>query len=298
MSLIRSADVAMYKAKEQHNKYIFFTAELNAKASERVAMEMGLRSALENGEFDLYYQPIVNAFGAIEGAEALLRWRNGQGEFVPPAHFIPVAEDMGLILPLGDWVMDKACADLKRWNESGYPNFYVSVNLSAKQFTQEEMVGKLGAAIKKSGIDPRNLKIEMTETSLMRDPMLARKKMEQLKLRHPGLSIAIDDFGTGYSSLSYLSDFPVDLLKIDRSFVLNFRREQNARIINTIIALAKNLRLDVVAEGVETVDQYRYLSSRDCHNFQGFYFGKPVSADELTRMLRERKVQPQEGSSG
>lgn len=298
MSLIRSADVAMYKAKEQHNKYIFFTAELNAKASERVALEMGLRSALENGEFDLYYQPIVNAFGAIEGAEALLRWRNGQGEFVPPAHFIPVAEDMGLILPLGDWVVDKACADLKRWNESGYPDFYVSVNFSAKQFIHEEMVGKLSAAIKKSGIDPKNLKIEMTETSLMRDPEMARKKMEQLKIRHPGLSIAIDDFGTGYSSLSYLSDFPVDLLKIDRSFVLNFRREQNARIINTIIALAKNLRLDVVAEGVETVDQYRYLSSRDCRNFQGFYFGKPVSVEELTRLLQERRVPPQEGSSG
>jgi EAL domain-containing protein (putative c-di-GMP-specific phosphodiesterase class I) len=172
------------------------------------------------------------------------------------------------------------------------------VNLSAKQFVQEDMVGKIGAAIRKSGIDAKNLKIEMTETSLMRDPEQARKKMELLKVRHPGLSIAIDDFGMGYSSLSYLSDFPVDLLKIDRSFVLNFRREQNARIINTIIALAKNLRLDVVAEGVETVDQYRYLSSRDCHVFQGFYFGKPVSVEELTRMLQERKEKPQAGSSG
>jgi PAS domain S-box-containing protein len=298
MALIRSADVAMYKAKEQHNKYVFFAAELNAKASERVSLETGLRGALEKGEFDLYYQPIVNAFGAIEGAEALLRWRDGQGEFISPSRFIPVAEDTGLILPLGDWVLAKACADLKKWNESGYPDFYVSVNLSARQFAQEDMVGKLSAVIKKSGIDPRNLKIELTETSLMRDPELASKKMGQLKSRHAGLCIAIDDFGTGYSSLSYLSEFPVDLLKIDRSFVLNFRREQNARIINTIIALAKNLRLDVVAEGVETVDQYRYLSSRDCHCFQGFYFGKAVSREELTRLLQERQQQPQEGSSG
>jgi predicted signal transduction protein with EAL and GGDEF domain len=298
MALIRSADVAMYKAKEQHNKYIFFAAELNAKASERVSLETGLRSALEKGEFELYYQPIVNTFGAIEGAEALLRWRDGQGEFIPPSRFIPVAEDTGLILPLGDWVLAKACGDLKKWNDTGHPDFYVSVNLSAKQFVQEDMVGKLGAIIRKSGIDPKNLKIEMTETSLMRDPVLARKKMEQIKSRHAGLCIAIDDFGTGYSSLSYLSDFPVDLLKIDRSFVLNFRREQNARIINTIIALAKNLRLGVVAEGVETVDQYRYLSSRDCHCFQGFYFGKAVSLEDLTHLLQERRQQPQAGSSG
>jgi diguanylate cyclase (GGDEF)-like protein/PAS domain S-box-containing protein len=298
MALIRSADVAMYKAKEQHNQYIFFAAELNAKASERVSLETGLRSALEKGEFELYYQPIVNTFGSIEGAEALLRWRDGQGEFIPPSRFIPVAEDTGLILPLGDWVLAKACGDLKKWNDTGHPDFYVSVNLSAKQFVQEDMVGKLGAIIRKSGIDPKNLKIEMTETSLMRDPVLARKKMEQIKSRHAGLCIAIDDFGTGYSSLSYLSDFPVDLLKIDRSFVLNFRREQNARIINTIIALAKNLRLGVVAEGVETVDQYRYLSSRDCHCFQGFYFGKAVSLEDLTHLLQERRQQPQAGSSG
>jgi PAS domain S-box-containing protein len=298
MSLIRSADVAMYKAKEQHNKYIFFTAELNAKASERVSLESGLRGALEKGEFELYYQPIVNAFGAIEGAEALLRWRMGEGEFIPPSRFIPVAEETGLILPLGDWVLEKACSDLKMWNDSGHPDFYVSVNLSAKQFVQEDLVGKLGAVISSSGVEPKNLKIEMTETSLMRDPELARRKMEQIKTRNAGLRIAIDDFGTGYSSLSYLSDFPVDLLKIDRSFVLNFRREQNARIINTIIALARNLHMDVVAEGVETVDQYRYLSSRDCRSFQGFYFGKPVCAEEMTRLLREGKVPPQEGSSG
>jgi PAS domain S-box-containing protein len=289
MSLIRSADVAMYKAKEQHNRYIYFTAELNEKARERVEMESGLRGALEKRQLDLHYQPIVNASGMIEGAEALLRWRNSEGLLVPPSNFIPVAEDTGLILPIGDWVLERACRDLRGWNDRGYAEFYVSVNLSSRQMSREDVVHRLMGMIRDTGVNPANLKMEITETSLMRDPQAARRQLEQIKARHPGIRIAIDDFGTGYSSLAYLSDFPVDLLKIDRRFVINLDKGQNARIVNTIISLARNLKMDVVAEGVETADQFRYLSAQDCRTFQGFFFAKPMSAAELSDRLAAGK---------
>jgi PAS domain S-box-containing protein len=288
MSLIRSADVAMYKAKELHNRYIYFTSELNEKARERVALESGLRGALERRQLDLHYQPIVDASGAIEGVEALLRWRDAGGELVSPSRFIPVAEDTGLILPIGDWALERACRDLRTWNESGFARLYVSVNLSSRQMVREDMVARMRKVIEETGVNPANLKVELTETSLMRDPQAARRQMEQIKAQHPGIRIAIDDFGTGYSSLAYLSDFPVDILKIDRTFVINLNKGQNARIVNSIIALARNLSMDVVAEGVETAEQYRYLTSQDCRTFQGFYFGKPMSSAELSRLLAER----------
>ena len=289
MSLIRSADVAMYKAKEQHNRYVYFTAELNEKARERVTLESGLRGALDKRQLDLYYQPIVNGFGHIEGAEALLRWRNSSGELVPPSRFIPVAEDTGLILPIGDWVLERACRDLRSWNENGYAELYISVNLSSRQMVREDMVHRLLAVIRDTGVNPSNLKVEITETSLMHDPQAARRQLEEIKARHPGIRIAIDDFGTGYSSLAYLSDFPVDLLKIDRRFVINLDKGQNARIVNSIIALARNLKMDVVAEGVETVDQFRYLSAQDCRTFQGFYFAKPMTSVDLSSLLASKK---------
>ena len=289
MSLIRSADVAMYKAKEQHNRYVYFTAELNEKARERVTLESGLRGALDKRQLDLYYQPIVNGFGHIEGAEALLRWRNSSGELVPPSNFIPVAEDTGLILPIGDWVLERACRDLRSWNENGYAELYISVNLSSRQMVREDMVHRLLAVIRDTGVNPSNLKVEITETSLMHDPQAARRQLEEIKARHPGIRIAIDDFGTGYSSLAYLSDFPVDLLKIDRRFVINLDKGQNARIVNSIIALARNLKMDVVAEGVETVDQFRYLSAQDCRTFQGFYFAKPMTSVDLSSLLASKK---------
>jgi PAS domain S-box-containing protein len=289
MSLIRSADVAMYKAKEQHNRYVYFTAELNERARARVTLESGLRGALDKRQLDLYYQPIVNGFGHIEGAEALLRWRDSSGEMVPPSHFIPVAEDTGLILPIGDWVLERACRDLRSWNENGYAELYVSVNLSSRQMVREDMVHRLLGVIRDTGVNPANLKVEITETSLMNDPQAARRQLEEIKARHPGIRIAIDDFGTGYSSLAYLSDFPVDLLKIDRRFVINLDKGQNARIVNSIIALARNLKMDVVAEGVETVDQFRYLSAQDCRTFQGFYFAKPMASTELSGLLAAKK---------
>jgi PAS domain S-box-containing protein len=285
MELIRSADVAMYKAKEKRNSYMFFTRELNRQATERLFLENGLRKAVESQAMELFYQPIVRADGTIEGAEALLRWRTREKGFVSPGIFIPVAEETGVILPLGDWVFERACRQLKEWNEGGHSDLYVSINLSVKQFNQEHIIRKLGSIIRRSGVEPRNLKIEVTESSIMHHPNEARAKMEELKEKYPGVRIAIDDFGTGYSSLSYLSEFPVDILKIDQHFVINLEKRTNNRIINTIITLGQSLNLEVVAEGVETERQLEYLMSRDCRTFQGFYFGKPVPAAEMTRML-------------
>ena len=286
MELIRSADVAMYKAKEKRNSYMFFTKELNTQATERLFLENGLRQAVENRSLELYYQPIVRAGGTIEGAEALLRWKEPKKGFIPPGVFIPVAEETGIILPLGEWVFEEACRQLTAWNQDGHPDLYVSINLSVKQFNQEDLVRKLGSIIRHTGAEPKNLKIEVTESSIMHNPEEARSKMEELKRRHPGMRIAIDDFGTGYSSLSYLSDFPVDILKIDQHFVINLRKQHNTKIINTIITLGQSLNLEIVAEGVESEHQLAYLKSRDCRVFQGFYFGKPVSAKEMTGLLK------------
>jgi PAS domain S-box-containing protein len=289
MQLIKSADVAMYKAKERGNRYMYFNNELNKQASARLYLENGIRSALDRQAFELHYQPIVGARGTIEGAEALLRWRDRRKGFISPADFIPVAEETGLILPLGDWVFETACRQLGVWNTGGFPDFYVSVNLSVKQFAQEDIVDKLGRIIERSGVNPGNLKVEITESSIMPNPAEARLKMEQLKNRYPGIRIAIDDFGTGYSSLSTLSDFPVDILKIDQSFVVNMDRQHNTKIINTIISLGKSLMMDVVAEGVESRKQLDYLVSRECRSFQGFYFGKALTAEALTQLLKSRK---------
>ncbi|MBN1835127.1 MAG: EAL domain-containing protein [Spirochaetales bacterium] len=285
MELIRSADVAMYKAKEKRNSYMFFTKELNKQATERLFLENGLRNAVESQSLELYYQPIVTADGSIEGAEALLRWKAAEKGFIPPGVFIPVAEETGIILPLGDWVFERACRQLKEWNDGGHPQLYVSVNLSVKQFNHEHIVRKLGSIIHGTGVDPANLKIEVTESSIMHNPQEARAKMEELKRQHPGVRIAIDDFGTGYSSLSYLSDFPVDILKIDQHFVINLTKHHNTKIINTIITLGQSLNMEVVAEGVESEHQLEYLQSRNCRTFQGFFFGQAVPASEMTRLL-------------
>jgi diguanylate cyclase (GGDEF)-like protein/PAS domain S-box-containing protein len=289
MQLIKHADMAMYKAKERGNRYTFFTPEMNKQASERMFLENGIRKALDQKSFALHYQPIVGHEGLIEGAEALLRWHDRKRGYISPMQFIPVAEETGLILPLGDWVFETACQQLKSWNSGGFDDLYVSINLSVKQFSQEHIVDKLSGIIERTEIDPKNLKIEITESSIMPDPSEARLKMEELKRRHPGIRIAIDDFGTGYSSLSYLSDFPVDILKIDQSFVINMYKKGTTKIINTIITLGNSLLMDVIAEGVETKNQLEYLLSKNCKSFQGFYFGKPVSATALTQMLKSYK---------
>jgi diguanylate cyclase (GGDEF)-like protein/PAS domain S-box-containing protein len=289
MQLIKHADMAMYKAKERGNNYKFFSNKLNKQASDRLFLENGIRKALDKELFELYYQPIVGVEGGIEGVEALLRWNDPKRGFIPPSVFIPVAEETGLILPLGDWVFETACRQLKTWNSAGFENLYVSVNLSVKQFSHEHIVDKLSRVITRTGVDARNLKFEITESSIMPDPSVARAKMVKLKKRNPGIRIAIDDFGTGYSSLSYLSDFPVDILKIDQSFVINMNRRGYTKIINTIISLAGGLLIDVIAEGVETRSQFEYLVSKNCKSFQGYYFSKPVAEAAITELLASRK---------
>ncbi len=289
MNLIRSADVAMYKAKETRNTYVFFTDEINRQANQRIDLEAGMREAIEKRSFELHYQPVVDAAGTAKGAEALLRWRDPQRGYIPPGLFIPIAEETGLILTIGDWVLKTACRQLAAWNAAGFPDFYVSVNLSVKQFNQSDLVERLTEIVRQSGARPENLRIEITESSLMRDPDEARRKMEEIKKANPGIRIAIDDFGAGYSSLSYLSELPVDMLKIDGSFVMNlYTQRHNPKIVNTIIALANSMHMDVVAEGVETEAQLQYLADNDCKLFQGYYFSKPVPVGDLERKLEEK----------
>jgi PAS domain S-box-containing protein len=289
-TLISSADVAMYKAKELGNRYVFFTREMNHKATERLMLEDGLRSAFERRELTLYYQPLVDPEGKIVGMEALLRWPDGQGGFVSPAKFIPIAEENGLILPIGDWVLKTACEYLRACNGHGYENLFLAVNLSAKQFEQDHLVDKISSTIKSARINPENLKIEVTESYIMKYPESTIIKMKEIKEKNIGIRIAIDDFGTGYSSLSYLTNFPIDILKIDQSFVIHLDARQNTKIINTIITMAHSLDLEIVAEGVETEAQLAYLKEKDCHAFQGFYFSKPVPAREMTALLRHHTL--------
>jgi PAS domain S-box-containing protein len=291
MELIQCADVAMYKAKETRNSYVYFTPELHQKNSQRLELESGLRAAIKNEQLSIAYQALVNAKGEVLGAEALLRWNHPTLGAISPAEFIPLAEDTGLIVPIGSWVLRAVCQQLAAWNAGTLPDFYVSVNLSAKQFNQPGMVEQLTAIIRESGANPANLKLEVTESCLLEDPGEARRRMEQIKEENAGIRIAIDDFGAGYSSLSYLSDLPVDMLKIDQSFVANlYTSRHNPKIVNTILALAFGLHLDVIAEGVETKEQLHYLATKDCTLFQGFYFAKPMPAAELEKMIGERKT--------
>jgi len=284
-SLISSADVAMYKAKELGNRYMYFTQEMNTRATERLLIENGIRNALENNTFKLHYQPLVADNGAIKGIEALIRWPHAERGYIPASEFIPIAEETGLIIPLGDWVFETACRQLKKWHTAGFTGIDMSINFSLRQLNQEKIIEKLIKIIDKTGINPAKLKIEITESSIMKNPAEARAIMEKVKKNKAGVRIAIDDFGTGYSSLSYLSQFPVDIIKIDRSFVRNLNNPINEKIINTIIALAHSMDLELVAEGVETQAQFEYLSSRKCHTFQGYYFGKAVAAEQMSQLL-------------
>ncbi len=284
-SLISSADVAMYKAKELGNRYMYFTQEMNTRATERLLIENGIRNALENNIFELHYQPLVADNGTIKGIEALIRWPHAERGYIPPDEFIPIAEETGLIIPLGDWVFETACRQLKKWHDHGFTDIDMSINFSLRQFNHEKIIEKLIKIIDKTGINPAKLKIEITESSIMKNPAEARAIMEKIKKNKAGIRIAIDDFGTGYSSLSHLSQFPVDIIKIDRSFVMNLNNPTNEKIINTIIALALSMDIELVAEGVETQAQFEYLSSKKCHTFQGYYFGKAVPAEQMSQLL-------------
>jgi diguanylate cyclase (GGDEF)-like protein len=290
--LMRNADTALSRAKELgKNRSLFFTAAMNEQAVERATLERDLRRGLERREFALHFQPIVDlAEGALVGAEALLRWRHPERGLVPPGDFIAVAEETGLIVPLGEWILREACSVARGWQRAGRPAIPVSVNLSVRQFREEKLVEKVVAILGETGLDPRQLGLEITETVLMdADP----RNLATLKsLRELGIAIAVDDFGTGYSSLGYLKHFPVDCLKIDRTFVRDVAAEgDDAAITRAVIAMAKSLRLRVVAEGVETAEQLEFVRRHGCDAVQGFLMGRPVSAEEFAeRFLTGRML--------
>lgn len=275
-NLVKNADTAMFRAKEQGgNTYQYFKAEMNAQALERLKMETALRYAVEKNEFELHYQPRINFnSGAVRGMEALLRWNSPQFGSISPVVFIPLLEETGLIVPVGDWVLKTACEQTRLWRNAGY-DLCVSVNLSARQFRQKDLVQRFRAILHAADYDPRYLELEITEGLLVENMDVAITMLGEL--HNDGVRISIDDFGIGYSSLSYLKRLPIDTIKIDRSFVADITDNPDDAVITAaIVALARSLRLQVTAEGIETQPQLDYLKSLGCDEAQGFYFSKPL----------------------
>ncbi|HEX6828186.1 MAG TPA: EAL domain-containing protein, partial [Burkholderiales bacterium] len=298
-TLIKNADVAMYRAKEQgRNNYQFYTPEMNARLAERVNLVAGLRGALSRNEFKLYYQPLVDVRdGNIVALEVLTRWHHPQRGVVSPSVFIPVTEETGLIRPLGEWVLVNACEQGKAWRDMGLPGIVVAVNLSANQFRQKNLVGTVERALRNTGLDSAHLELELTESVVMYnvDEVLATLR----DLKSIGVRISLDDFGTGYSSLSYLKRFPIDKLKIDRSFVRDvITNPEDAAIARAVIAMAHSLDLRVVAEGVETAEQLDFLRANQCDQFQGYYYARPLPASESTELLRRTQKRPALSTKG
>jgi len=291
LRLLKFADVAMHRAKESgRNCHVFYTQEMETHAQENLEFELGLRHALQNGEFRLYYQPRVNtATASVTGAEALLRWQHPERGLVLPDKFIPLLEDTGLVIPVGEWALREACLQGRRWHDAGHNSLSVSVNLSMKQFRAGTLLSSVRETLKVSGLPPQFLELEITESVLVEDVEQALNLMNELK--KIGVSLSIDDFGTGYSSLNYLRRFPIDLLKIDGSFIRDVTRNRgDAAITTTIAVMAKSLHLGLLAEGVETREQARFLKTIGCHAMQGYLFGEPVSADHLESLLGEVDV--------
>ncbi len=288
-TLTKNADIAMYHAKEQgKNDYQFYLQSMNVLAHERLALENKLRKALENEELCLFYQPQVDTTsGEIVGLEALLRWENPNEGRIPPGVFIPVAEETGLILSIGEWVINEACRQSREWQNAGLPGIQVSVNVSGQQFGKQDLARIVSTALLRNKIAPSLLEIEITESSIMESPDRAVKDLTAIK--ELGVGIALDDFGTGYSSFSYLHRFPIDTLKIDRSFIQTIgTTEESSELVAAIIAMAHILHLSVVAEGIETEEQLGILAERDCDIIQGFLFSTPVPADHIPALLRRR----------
>lgn len=284
-SLVKKADMAMYAAKEEKEGYRFFTEEMNQKALERMNLESSLRRALQENQLMLYYQPLVDEHHHIVGTEALLRWKHPQLGLVSPGKFIPIAEETGAIVPIGKWVMHTACHQTAQWHHMGFHNFYVSINLSSRQFREPDLVEVVMHVLETSGLPPHCLKLEVTESGIMDNPEEAALKMQQLRER--GVHFSIDDFGTGYSSLSYLKRFPIDTLKIDRSFITDATTNtDDQEIIKTIIAMAHSLHMNIVAEGVETREQEEFLAYHGCQMMQGFFFGRPMTSESFEELLQ------------
>jgi diguanylate cyclase (GGDEF)-like protein/PAS domain S-box-containing protein len=287
-TLLKHADSAMYRAKDRgRNGVQFFTNDLNVQMIANLEMESKLRRALEREQFLLHYQPRIDLnSGACLGAEALIRWQVSPQEVISPDRFIPLAEETGLIVPIGRWVLETACTQNKAWQDMGLEPMVVSVNVSARQFRQDDFVQTVVAVLKKTGLEARYLEIELTESMVMHD---AEKLVAMLdELQRIGVQMSVDDFGTGYSSLSYLKRFPVDRLKIDRSFVQDVMTDtDDATIVRTIIALGHNLGLRVVAEGVETAEQSDFLRQNDCDEAQGYFFARPVPNVDFIAWLNQ-----------
>jgi EAL domain-containing protein (putative c-di-GMP-specific phosphodiesterase class I) len=285
-TLLKNADTAMYQAKESgRQNFRFFKGGMNVKAVERQSMEEDLRRALERNELALHYQPIVNLeSGTITGAEALLRWTHPTRGSVAPSVFIPVAEDCGLILPIGEWVLRAACTQAKAWRDAGLRSIEISVNVSALQIRSEDFLSGLTAILEETGLNPKLLVLELTESVLMERARLGA--LSPKMLREKGVQVAVDDFGTGYSSLSYLRRLKVDSLKIDQSFVREITTTpDDTTIVRAIISMGRSLRLRVIAEGVESAEAAAFLRTQNCTEAQGFYFGRPVPADEFAKLL-------------
>jgi len=288
--LLKNADIAMYLVKEHgRNSFKFFADEMNRKVHDRLELELQMRHALERGEFVLYYQPRVRAHdGAVVGMEALIRWQPSDGPLVGPDRFIGLLEDTGLIVQVGEWVVREACRQTRAWQEDGLRGLRVSVNLSGRQFSQQGLEEMISRALRESFLLPDFLEVEITESMLMGDAQQAVGKLAGIK--EMGVRIAMDDFGTGYSSLAYLRRFPIDTLKIDRSFVAGVITEPgDAVIAKTIISMAHNLKLEVVAEGVETIEQLEFMRAYGCQEVQGFFFGRPLPPEEFAALVRQRR---------
>ena len=295
--ILRDADTAMYRAKSLGKaRHVVFDREMHTRAVNLLQLETDLRRAVERSEFLVYYQPILTLeTESLYGFEALVRWHHPRHGMISPLDFIPVAEETGMIVPIGQWVLEESCRQLRRWQEQfpTYPPFRMSVNLSAKQFAQPDLVERIEQALRESGLDPGCLKLEITESVLMENSATA---VEMLKrLRAVGVGLSIDDFGTGYSSLSYLHRFPASALKIDRSFVSRLSdNDENAELVRTIITLARTLGMKVVAEGVETASQLAQLRALECDHGQGYYFSKPMDAVAAEGYLMDISAAPLE----
>jgi len=285
-TLIKHADAAMYNAKQKGpNNVEFFTEDLNTQMVERLRLESGLRHAVDRNELFLVYQPQMDmATGQIVGVEALLRWQHPELGLVPPDRFISIAESSGLIVPIGEWVLRTACAQARKWQDEGLPAVPVAVNVSAVQFRQDGFRDLIMRVLGETGLPPQYLELELTESLLLTNADVMFSVLRELN--EMGLKLAIDDFGTGYSSLSYLRQFPVEKLKIDRSFIKNVAvNSGDAAITTAIIGMGKSLGLKVIAEGVENEEQMAFLREHHCDEIQGYYFSRPISPSEIAERL-------------
>ncbi|MGM9497339.1 GGDEF domain-containing phosphodiesterase [Desertifilum tharense] len=289
--LIQNAHTAVDAARRHTpNSYQFYSAQMNAQLQERLTLESHLSRALERNELQLHYQPRIESHsGKIVSVEALLRWNSRELGAISPAKFIPIAEANGLIVPIGEWVLRTACTQHRLWQQAGLPPLRMAVNLSARQLAQPNLVERITSILEETQIQPQDLELEVTESLMMDNVQQSILKLQQF--REMGIKLALDDFGTGYSSLNYLRSFPIDTLKIDRSFIRDVvSNAHNAAVTNAIITLAKSLRLNITAEGVETAEQCEYIKAQGCHEIQGYYFSPPLPKEAMTELLAKQTV--------